>query len=156
MADETKIGTYWQDDELDAIVADYFAMLAAELSGQPYLKSRHSQVLMAQIGRTHRSVEFKHQNISAVMEQSDAWRMVQRRARDVGIPTAVSNHTFRATGITAYLDNGGSLENAQAMAAHESPRTTKLYDRTDDQITLDEVERSESRITPHGLQIHEA
>ena len=44
-------------------------------------------------------------------------------------------------GITAYLDNGGSLENAQAMAAHESPRTTKLYDRTDDQITLDEVEK---------------
>lgn len=49
---------------------------------------------------------------------------------------------LRATGITAYLDNGGALENAQAMAAHESPRTTKLYDRTDDQmITLDEVEK---------------
>ena len=75
------------------------------------------------------------------MSQSDAWRMLQRRARDAGIPTAVCNHTFRATGITAYLDNGGSLENAQAMAAHESPRTTKLYDRTDDQITLDEVEK---------------
>jgi integrase/recombinase XerC len=75
------------------------------------------------------------------MTQSDAWRMLQRRARDAAIPTAVCNHTFRATGITAYLDNGGSLENAQAMAAHESPRTTKLYDRTDDQITLDEVEK---------------
>jgi site-specific recombinase XerD len=75
------------------------------------------------------------------MTQSDAWRMLQRRARDAGIPTAVCNHTFRATGITAYLDNGGSLENAQLMAAHESPRTTKLYDRTDDQITLDEVEK---------------
>lgn len=49
--------------------------------------------------------------------------------------------TFRATGITVYLDNGGSLENAQAMAAYESPRTTKLYDRTDDQITLDQVEK---------------
>ena len=67
------------------------------------------------------------------MSQSDAWRMLQRRARDAGgIPTAVCNHTFRATGITAYLDNGGSLENAQAMAAHDSPRTTNLYDRTDD------------------------
>jgi integrase len=54
---------------------------------------------------------------------------------------AAQHHTFRATGITAYLDNGGSLENAQAMAAHESPRTTKLYYRTDDQITLDEVEK---------------
>ena len=48
-------------------------------------------------------------------------------------------HTFRATGITAYLEAGGTLENAQAMAAHESPRTTKLYDRTGDEITLDEV-----------------
>jgi site-specific recombinase XerD len=75
------------------------------------------------------------------MIQSDAWRMLQRRARDAGIPSAVCNHTFRATGITAYLDNSGSLENAQAMAAHASPRTTKLYDRTDDQITLDEVEK---------------
>jgi hypothetical protein len=50
-------------------------------------------------------------------------------------------HTFRATGITAYLEAGGTLENAQAMAAHESPRTTKLYDCTGDEITLDEVER---------------
>ena len=50
-------------------------------------------------------------------------------------------HTFRATGITAYLENGGTIKNAQAIAAHESPRTTKLYDRTADEITLDEVER---------------
>ena len=45
-------------------------------------------------------------------------------------------YTFRATGITAYLLNGGTIENAQAIAAHESPRTTKLYDRTSDEITL--------------------
>src|SRR6266404_5972807 len=69
MADEAKIGTHWQNDELDAIVADYFAMLAADLSGRPYVKSRHSAALMARIGRTHRSVEFKHQNISAVMDE---------------------------------------------------------------------------------------
>ena len=69
MADEAKIGTNWQDDELDAIVADYFAMLAEDLSGRPYVKSRHSAALMAQIGRTHRSVEFKHQNISAVLDE---------------------------------------------------------------------------------------
>src|ERR1039458_8585049 len=68
MADESKIGTHWQDDELDAIVADYFAMLEDDLSGRPYVKSRHSQVLMARIGRTHRSVESKHQNISAVLD----------------------------------------------------------------------------------------
>src|SRR5277367_6518450 len=69
MADESKIGTDWQDDELDAIVADYFAMLAADLAGRAYIKSRHSATLMARIGRTHRSVEFKHQNISAVMDE---------------------------------------------------------------------------------------
>jgi hypothetical protein len=69
MADETKIGTHWQDDELDVIVADYFSMLAADLSGRAYVKSRHSAALMAQIGRTHRSVEFKHQNISAVLDE---------------------------------------------------------------------------------------
>jgi len=69
MADESKIGTHWQDDELDAIVADYFAMLEDDLAGRPYVKSRHSQALMAQIGRTHRSVEFKHQNISAVLDE---------------------------------------------------------------------------------------
>jgi hypothetical protein len=53
----------------------------------------------------------------------------------------MSSSVFRATGITAYLEVGRTLENAQAMAAHESPRTTKLYDRTGDEITLDEVER---------------
>lgn len=69
MADEEKIGKPWNDDELDAIVADYFSMLRAELSRRSYVKSHHSAVLMKQIGRTHRSVEFKHQNISAVLEE---------------------------------------------------------------------------------------
>lgn len=69
MPDEEKIGTPWSDNELDAIVRGYFAMLAAELSDQPYVKSHHSAALMEQIGRTHRSVEFKHQNISAVLEE---------------------------------------------------------------------------------------
>jgi hypothetical protein len=69
MADESKLGKDWQDDELDAIVADYFDMLAADLAGQPYVKLKHSEALMARIGRTHRSVEFKHQNISAVLDE---------------------------------------------------------------------------------------
>jgi integrase len=75
------------------------------------------------------------------MTRVDAWRMVQRRARDAGMEIRIGCHTFRATGITAYLGNGGALENAQTMANHESPRTTKLYDRTGDAITLDEVEK---------------
>jgi hypothetical protein len=69
MADDSKVGKEWQDDELDAIVADYFNMLAADLAAQPYVKLKHSQALMARIGRTHRSVEFKHQNISAVLDE---------------------------------------------------------------------------------------
>jgi hypothetical protein len=69
VADEAKIGTDWTDDELDAIVADYFAMLAAEQAGQAYVKAHHSARLMSEIGRTHRSVEFKHMNISAVLEE---------------------------------------------------------------------------------------
>jgi site-specific recombinase XerD len=75
------------------------------------------------------------------MTRRDALRMVKRRALAVGLSNRVCCHTFRATGITAYLDNGGTIENAQAIAAHESPRTTKLYDRTDDAISLDEIER---------------
>jgi len=69
LADHEKIGTPWRDDELDAIIADYFNMLEAELNGRTYVKSRHSQALMERIDRTHRSVEFKHQNISAVLEE---------------------------------------------------------------------------------------
>ena len=75
------------------------------------------------------------------MDPNDALRMIKRRAKAVGLSDAVCCHTFRATGITAYLENGGTIENAQAIANHESPKTTKLYDRTNDQITLDEVER---------------
>jgi integrase len=63
------------------------------------------------------------------------------RAGAAGIKTRVGNHTFRATGITAYLKNGGSLENAAAMANHASTRTTQLYDRRRDEMSLDEVER---------------
>ncbi len=75
------------------------------------------------------------------MDSNDALRMTKRRAKAAGLSEGVCCHTFRATGITAYLENGGTIENAQAIANHESPKTTKLYDRTGDQITLDEVER---------------
>jgi integrase len=75
------------------------------------------------------------------MSQPDAWRMIRGRAAAAGIAEAIGCHTFRATGITAYLANGGALEHAQEIAAHESPRTTKLYDRTKERLTQDEVER---------------
>lgn len=75
------------------------------------------------------------------MHRNDALRMIKRRALAIGLPESTCNHTFRATGITAYLKNGGLLEHAQRIAAHESVKTTKLYDRTTDEISLDEIER---------------
>lgn len=75
------------------------------------------------------------------LPQANAYAMVRRRALAAGIGTAIGNHTFRATGITAYLKNGGTLENAATMANHASTRTTQLYDRRRDDISLDEVER---------------
>lgn len=83
----------------------------------------------------------KNELLLRPMTRIDVYCMIRRRARDIGLYSGICCHSFRATGITAYLDNGGTLENAQIMAAHNSPRTTKLYDRTDDTITLEEVER---------------
>ena len=75
------------------------------------------------------------------LAQSDAFQIIRRRAEAAGITAKIGNHSFRATGITAYLKNGGTLESAAAMANHASMRTTQLYDRRPDDVTLDEVER---------------
>jgi len=88
-----------------------------------------------------RSVDRQRRVTERPMHRLDVLRMIKRRARAAGLPQTTCCHTFRATGITAYMKNGGTLANAQRIAAHESPRTTKLYDRTSDEITLDEVER---------------
>jgi site-specific recombinase XerD len=75
------------------------------------------------------------------LRRNNALDMVKRRAAAAGLSSRICNHTFRTTGITAYLEAGGTIEKAQQIAAHESPKTTKLYDRTQDQISLDEIER---------------
>ena len=75
------------------------------------------------------------------LPQANAYAMIGHRAAGADIATKIGNHTFRATGITAYLKNGGTLENAAAMANHASTRTTQLYDRRSDQVSLDEIER---------------
>ena len=75
------------------------------------------------------------------LPQANAHAMIRRRAAAAGIATKIGNHSFRATGITAYLKNGGTLEKAAAMANHASTRTTQLYDRRRDEVNLDEVER---------------
>jgi site-specific recombinase XerD len=71
----------------------------------------------------------------------DAWRMIRRRAESAGVSPEIGNHTMRGTGITNYMKNGGSLAEAQKMAGHADPRTTKLYDRSGDEVGLDEIER---------------
>ena len=75
------------------------------------------------------------------LPQANAYMMIQRRARAAEIVTKIGNHTFRATGVTAYLKNGGTLERAAQMANNASTRTTQLYDRRAEEVTLDEVER---------------
>ena len=75
------------------------------------------------------------------LNRYNVWAAIRKRAKAAGFLTPVGCHTWRATGITIYLENDGRLEHAQQMAGHESPRTTKLYDRTKDEITLSEVER---------------
>jgi len=84
-------------------------------------------------GLLFRTVAGKTGRLTALpLSQADAYRMIRRRAKGAGIQTKLGNHTFRATGITAYLKNGGKLEIAQQIAAHESSRTTGLYDRRDE------------------------
>ena len=75
------------------------------------------------------------------LSRRNALDMVERRARQAGVHTAICNHSFRGTGITTYLENGGELEKAAQMANHASTRTTQLYDRRADDVTLDEMER---------------
>ena len=75
------------------------------------------------------------------LQRREALAMIKRRARQAGVSEAIGNHTFRATGITTYMQNGGTLEKAQQMAAHASSRTTNMYNRAEDEVTLDEVER---------------
>lgn len=75
------------------------------------------------------------------LSRQDAWRMIKRRVKRAGISGRINNHSFRGTGITNYLENGGSLTEAQRMAGHSDPRTTRLYDRRSQKITRGEVER---------------
>ena len=77
----------------------------------------------------------------AVLTRRHVLAVIKKRAKKAGLPPNVSCHTFRATGITAYLSNGGTLEHAQRIAGHASAKTTKLYDRTADTITVSEIER---------------
>jgi integrase len=93
-------------------------------------------------GPLFRSAIGKTKKLGAgTLSRTDVWYMVRRRAADAGIETAIGCHTFRATGITDYLTNGGRIEVAQRMAGHSNAKTTGLYDRRNDDISVGEVER---------------
>ncbi|MBI5757880.1 MAG: tyrosine-type recombinase/integrase [Planctomycetales bacterium] len=92
-------------------------------------------------GPLFRSLNRHRQLTQRRVHRREVLGMIKRRARKAGLPDRIGCHTFRATGITAYLLNNGSLEKAQIIAAHSSPRTTRLYDRRNDEISLDEIER---------------
>lgn len=89
-----------------------------------------------------RAIDQRRQLTNRPMHRSDALAMIKRRAKNAGLsPYLVCCHSMRGTGVTTYLENGGSLEYAQYMAGHADVRTTKLYDRRNQKITKDEVER---------------
>jgi len=113
--------------KLEAFLDEYVAAAGIRDDGK-------SPLFRTALGRTGRLGD-------EAMHRIGAYRMIRRRTTKTGFRVKLGRHVFRATGITAYLEAGGTFENAQAMAAHESPRTTKLYDRTSDAITLDEVGR---------------
>lgn len=94
----------------------------------------HDRLFLAARGKTG-------QLSPTAIQRWDVWRMINKRAKKAGIDTAVCCHSFRATGITVFLENGGSIEAAARIAAHESPRTTKLYDHTADTILIEDIER---------------
>ena len=101
----------------------------------------HAGIADQKKGPLFRTISRHRQLTNRRMHRCDVLRMVKRRAVVCGLPPHICCHTFRATGITAYLSNNGSLEHAQRIAAHSSARTTKLYDRRTDEVSLDEIER---------------
>jgi integrase/recombinase XerD len=88
-----------------------------------------------------RTVDAKRRLTESRLQPREALAMIKRRSAAAGLGDSISCHSFRASGITNYMENGGTLARAQAIAAHASPRTTMLYDRSNDSLTLDEIER---------------
>ncbi|MBI2685685.1 MAG: DUF3883 domain-containing protein [Acidobacteria bacterium] len=124
MADEAKIGTPWQDPELDLIVADYFDMLKAEIAGRPYVKARHCMEIMAQTGRTHRSVEFKHQNISAVLDELGMpwiFGYIPKRNYQNAIFSAIDRYLSNHWDIAEYVPDVKSIQAAPSIVFVEPP-----------------------------------
>lgn len=100
-----------------------------------------AQIAEDRKGPLFRSLDRERRLTKRRLHRLEVLAMIKRRARQASLPQTTCCHTFRAAGITTYLQNGGTIEHAQQIANHESPRTTKLYDRTNDAISLDDMER---------------
>lgn len=138
MAEEAKFGSDWSDEELDLIVADYFAMLRAEQSGEPYVKAAHRAALMEQISRSKRSVEFKHMNISAVLRELgipwiDGYRPMPNYQRSIFAaidrylsdrPQALDFTSALMTGLSASVEP--FIEAPPALDREQAPRPEPL------------------------------
>ena len=108
--------------------------LDAYMEAGELLAQKDTPLFRTTMGRTRKLTERR-------LQRQEAWAMVKRRALAASVNADACNHTFRASGITNFLQNGGSRDNAQRIAAHEDIRTTALYDRRDEVISLDEIER---------------
>jgi hypothetical protein len=138
VADQDKAGTHWTADELDAIVADYFIMLGDELAGNSYVKSDHNAALVARIGRTRGSVEFKYQNISAVLERMGLpWVFGFKPARNY------QNALFDA--IDRYLSNGW-------IARYEQPSSVPLFAKEDAGVFVPVPALESAAVLPEKLE----
>jgi integrase/recombinase XerD len=108
--------------------------LDAYIAAAGIADDKKGPLLRAAIGRTGKLSD-------RPMSRVDAWYMVQRRSKDAGLETAIGNHSFRAIGITDYLENGGDINIARRMAGHSNIKTTELYDRRADEVSFSEIER---------------
>jgi integrase/recombinase XerD len=127
-------------------VVEYLDAYLSEAGVDSSLKSEKNKPLF-------RTLDRSRQLTTQRLDRENVFRMVRQRAIEAGINTEISVHTARATGITTYLENGGRVEQAQEIANHADPRTTKLYDRRKDIITQAEIERVQYR---EGLEVRES
>jgi integrase len=99
------------------------------------LASTSSAPLFSSFGKNRETLNWRH------LDRRSVLKLVEKRARTSGILKRVCCHSFRATGVTEYMNLGGTIEIAQRIAGHTSPSTTRIYDRSGDQLTLQEIER---------------
>ena len=100
-----------------------------------YLTSNPSAPLFTPFSKNRETIELRH------LDRRSVLKLVEKRAKASGILKRVCCHRFRATGVTEYMNSGGTIEIAQRIAGHTSPSTSRIYDRSGDQLTLEEIER---------------